>query len=603
MILNPTVKEFSKHKDVENTTYLGLLKYILWTLKLNFKLLPTIVILRTLYVFYTNVEPILHGYIWGRFIDTLIARDFNNLNGIFILYLVILGLSFVFGVVSNRIDAYGKVYSMFKYRTFFANIISKLGIPSLENAQIGNKIFRVNDSYYDLWGLTQKVSNLISFLITLGISISVVLTGNYLYTFIILFVVILRAVLHGKELKEDWKFTYDHTENKRIGEALINSVLKVESLKELLLSGSNNFFVRRYKRFYNFYYSVIASMRIRKGLVDTVFEIIFVVIIGLLLASFIQGYIQETVTIGAITFYIAAFRTYISSLKGFLASVVVVGEAKDKVKDAYDLSNMVIEDSVRENTLEKGGRVAIELKNVNFVYPNSTHEVISDLNLTIKPGEKIAIVGENGAGKTTLMNLLLSFYPVTSGQILINGIDINTIKLSSWYRKVGMLLQSFNSYDFISLQDNITLGRKKNGRLDKVIKMFDVDEIMGKYSFGLDQLLSPKYTNGISPSGGQWQKIAMARTLFRNTPVVILDEPTSAMDPVSESRIFSNLFEDLKEKTVIIISHRFSTVKKADTIIVMKEGRIVEKGSHAQLLKLDGIYASSYKLQAESYRD
>lgn len=605
MILNPTLTKLPNIKTEEGRSLFTIFKYIFWSLKLNFKLLPLIITLRIAQIFYNNVEPIIHGYIWGRFIDALISKDIDQISSLFTIYLFVLGFSFVMGVIKDRIDNFGQHYSKFKYKIYFSEIISKLGIPALESAQINNQVYRINESYDSLWSLTKSVSSFISIIITVALSVSLVLNFQPIYAGIILILVFLRSFFHGRELREDWKFTSSHTENKRIGDGLINSVLHVESLKELLLSKSTDFFKKKYEEFYGYYYKVTAGMRIRKSIVDSLFEILSVIVLGFLLHSFIREYLNDSITIGEITFYLSAFKTYIYSLKGLFSAIVVIGESKDRVRDAYDISHMKTdEESSRTNSINPNTEIDIQFKNVNFTYPNSTHEVISDLNLEIKKGEKIAIVGENGAGKSTLLSLLLGFYPVTSGEILVNNLNLNSIKLESLYINVGMLMQSFEKYDFLSLRDNITFGKKDKGRLDKILKMFSIEEILYNYEYGLKQVLSPKYSNGTSPSGGQWQKIAMARTMFRDTSIVILDEPTSAMDPISETAIFTRLFEELKGKTVIIISHRFSTVKKADTIVAMKDGRIVEKGTHRQLMSIEnGVYAHSYNLQANSYKD
>ncbi|HRI05709.1 MAG TPA: ABC transporter ATP-binding protein [Candidatus Dojkabacteria bacterium] len=603
MILNPTLKTLPLLKDEKSDSVFTLIKYLKWVLGLNFKLLPWVVTIRTLYIFYFNIEPIIHGYIWGKVIDALISRESSLISNYLIVYLIIIAFSFVLSAVGDRIDMYGKSTSMYKYRVYFSTIIASLGIPSLENPQISNKIYRLNESYNDLWSLTQKVSNLVSSSVSVLVSLSLVLKAHWLFAAAIFVIVLARAYVHGKELKEDWKFTTSNTENRRISEGYISSLIRIDHLKEVLQTNSFNFFMKKYQKFSNWYYSIIAKMRLRKGLFDAGFEILFVIVLGFLITYFIRQYLDEKISIGEITFYVATFRSYISSLKSFLAGFVVVGEAKERVKDAYEISQVDSVKDVNRVVALDSKNIDILIDNINFTYPESKREVISQLSLEIKQGEKIAIVGENGAGKTTLMNLLLGFYPLNSGSIKVNGDDLSTIELGSWYKHVGMLMQSFNHYDYLSLEENITLGVKDENRLNKMMKMFGVSDFASKYEFGKKQMLGSRYSNGITPSGGQWQKIAMARTLYRNTPVVVLDEPTSALDPVSEAEIFENLFEELNGKTVIIISHRFSTVKKADRIIVMKEGRIVEEGSHAKLMKLDGVYAKSYRLQADSYRD
>lgn len=603
MILNSTLKKLPEAKEAQFSGLWFFIKTVIWTIKLNLKLLPVIVVLRTLYNLYQSLEPLIHGFIWGIFIDSLINKDLSKINSTLVIYLIILGFSYVSGVINDRIDAIGKSVSNYKYRVYFSRIIASLGIPKLESSEIANKVYRVNESYNDIWSLTLKLSNLVSSGIAVAISLTVVLKIYPLFALIIFVLVLIRAIIHNRELKEDWLFTSIHTENKRIADGYIGSVLRVDNLKEILQTNSYNFFIKKFEDFNNWYHSKIVGLRVRKGVYDAVFEVLFTISFAYLITFFIKNYLGGLSTVGNLTFYIVSFRAYISSLKSFLAFITVVGEAKDRIKDAYELSHEEILNSENKISITDDSNLDINLNDVTFQYPNGSSPVINNLTLNIKKGEKIAIVGENGAGKTTLVSLILGFYPVSSGEIRIGDFDINDVKLETWYKKIGMLMQTFNAYDFMSLKNNLVLGENYKNRLEKINKLVGIDDIYLKYPFGIDQMLGSKYTNGISPSGGQWQKIAIARTLLRNTPLIVLDEPTSALDPMSEAKIFENLFEELNTKTVIIISHRFSTVKKADRIIVLHDGMIVEQGSHRELMSLDGMYAKSFNSQADSYKD
>jgi ATP-binding cassette subfamily B protein len=224
------------------------------------------------------------------------------------------------------------------------------------------------------------------------------------------------------------------------------------------------------------------------------------------------------------------------------------------------------------------------------------------LNLTIDPQEEIAIVGPNGAGKSTLIKLICRFYDPTSGVILVNGVNLKNIELDNWYQKLSYLSQEFNNYYNLNLRENVSLGNPQKNIDEKILSALKKADagFIKKYSQGLDTPMSQRY-GGEEPSWGQSQKIAIARIFYRNSPVVILDEPTASIDAVSESKIFDRLYADIKGNTLIIVSHRFSTVRNAQRIIVIDKGKIVEQGSHAQLLKKNGTYAHSFNLQAKGY--
>ncbi|MCX6732833.1 MAG: ABC transporter ATP-binding protein [Candidatus Roizmanbacteria bacterium] len=247
----------------------------------------------------------------------------------------------------------------------------------------------------------------------------------------------------------------------------------------------------------------------------------------------------------------------------------------------------------------------IEFKNVSFKYPNTKRYILKNFNLLIHTGEKIAFVGENGAGKTTLIKLLLRFYDVTEGELLVNGVNIKHINLEKWYAIIGVLFQEFIKYQF-TFKENVYFGNKKEANnlelLKDAIKKSGADEFVRDLPLKYDQTVGKMFKEGIDLSGGQWQKLALARTFFKNAPILILDEPTSAIDAKAEYEIFERVQELQKDKTVIIISHRFSTVRNADRILVLDEGRIIEEGSHELLMKKKGLYAELFNIQAQGYK-
>lgn len=256
-------------------------------------------------------------------------------------------------------------------------------------------------------------------------------------------------------------------------------------------------------------------------------------------------------------------------------------------------------------TLTSGKTPKIEFDHVSFTYPEQAKPVFTDLNLTIEAGEHLALVGENGAGKSTLIKLLLRLYRPTSGRILINGQDLNAITIDSWYEQIATLFQDFNQYP-LPIDENIYVGRSSDKPdqtlLEKAAKFGGVDKMLERYEHGWETVLDSSFKKGVEPSGGQWQRVALARAFYRNAAVLVLDEPTAAIDAKAEYDIFNNIFDHYQGKTTLIVSHRFSTVRRADRIVVMDQGQIVETGSHAELMKLHGLYNDMFSKQAEGYR-
>ncbi|HEU4964486.1 MAG TPA: ABC transporter ATP-binding protein [Bacilli bacterium] len=249
-------------------------------------------------------------------------------------------------------------------------------------------------------------------------------------------------------------------------------------------------------------------------------------------------------------------------------------------------------------------RHGISVENVSFRYPQEPRDALRNVSFTIRPGEKIAIVGENGSGKTTLVKLLMGLYPVSAGQICFDGLNLDQIAPDSLAKSITVIFQDFMRYSF-SVHDNIALGDIERlddrERVQEVGRLSSTDDFVKRLPDGYDTYLGRFLNEGTDLSGGQWQKIALARALFRDGEVIILDEPTAALDPQAEMDVFRHFDRLTAGKTAIFISHRMSAARMADRILVMKDGELVEVGSHDELVTLDGEYAEMYRLQAQWY--
>jgi ATP-binding cassette subfamily B protein len=247
----------------------------------------------------------------------------------------------------------------------------------------------------------------------------------------------------------------------------------------------------------------------------------------------------------------------------------------------------------------------VTVEGVRFTYPNGKQEALAGLDLEVKPGELVAIVGENGAGKTTIVNLLSRFYDPAAGRITFGGIDVRELDPIELRSRIGVLLQDFAKYQ-LTLRENVAFGRVDRAAEDAAI-LTSLDAARAKFLMtslgkGLDAQLGRLFDGGQELSGGEWQRLAIARLMFRSADLWILDEPTSNLDPEAEAGIFAELKQQLAGRMAIVISHRFSTVRVADRIYVIADGRVLESGSHATLLAAKGRYAELFELQAAGYR-
>ena len=250
-------------------------------------------------------------------------------------------------------------------------------------------------------------------------------------------------------------------------------------------------------------------------------------------------------------------------------------------------------------------RRGFEFRNVSFAYPGTTRRVLSDFNFTLEPGQRIALIGENGQGKTTVVKLITRLYDPTEGQILLDGVDLREYKLEDLHHEIGVIFQDFMRYE-MTARENISVGRVESEHsqsdIEEAAHKSLAESVIAKLPGGYDQMLGRRFESGVELSGGEWQRVALARAYLRDAQLLVLDEPTAALDARSELEVFERFAELTLGKMALLISHRFSTVRMADRIVVLEGGRLVEEGTHPQLMALGGRYASMFEMQAASYR-
>jgi ATP-binding cassette subfamily B protein len=317
--------------------------------------------------------------------------------------------------------------------------------------------------------------------------------------------------------------------------------------------------------------------------------------------------IEGTISPGAVVLVVGAF-TSVSGTLGNISSTFVAVDQHTTFLDDY-FSFLAIKTLLPvpsdPQPIPSLSIDAIDFNNVEFTYPGGTEPALSGLNLHIKKGELMALVGENGAGKSTLIKLLLRFYDVQQGSIKVGGVDVRDMDPHELRNRIGVLFQDYANYE-LTVRENVLMGRP-NGVTDdaKVIKALKDSRsewLVNKMTNGLDSKVGRLFEGGHDLSGGEWQRLALARIMYRNADIWILDEPTSSLDPEAEAAIFAELKENLKGRIGIVISHRFSTVRIADRIAVIDDGRVTELGSHAELIAAKNRYAELFELQASGYR-
>jgi ATP-binding cassette subfamily B protein len=316
--------------------------------------------------------------------------------------------------------------------------------------------------------------------------------------------------------------------------------------------------------------------------------------------------LQGHLTIGTLTFLAGALGGTSGQIQAVFA---IFANIADQALFLTDLREFfAVTPTIRARTdglpIARPIRDGFEFRKVSFRYPGSDRLVLDRLDLRIEPGERIAVVGENGQGKTTVVKLLTHLYEPTSGQILLDGIDLREYSIEDLHRQIGVIFQDFVRYD-MTARENIGLGLVD--QLDNERKILEAawsshaTEVIDRFPGGLDQILGRRFEGGVELSGGEWQRIALARAYMRDAQILILDEPTAALDAAAEYDLFSRFAGLTEGRMAVLISHRFSTVRMCDRIVVLEGGRVHEQGSHEQLLSRHGRYASLFRLQASQY--
>lgn len=317
--------------------------------------------------------------------------------------------------------------------------------------------------------------------------------------------------------------------------------------------------------------------------------------------------VQGNISVGELTLYYGAFARGQGSLQGVLNGLLGLHEDNLFLTDVYAFFDL--EPKVRAPLHPKPVPTVplegLRFENVSFSYPGSARETLRGVDLSIAPGQVVALVGENGSGKTTLIKLLCRLYDPDEGRLSYDGVDVRDFSPDEWRRQISVVFQDYAHYD-LSARDNIHVGNLDlpfdSAQIEEAARASGAHEVIEKLPLGYETTLGRFLEEGEELSIGQWQKVAIARAFVRPAPIVVLDEPTAALDPEAEADVFERFHVLMKGRAAILISHRLSTVKMADCIYVMDSGRIVESGSHDELISRKGVYARLFETQAQHYR-
>jgi ATP-binding cassette subfamily B protein len=488
-----------------------------------------------------------------------------------------------------------------------------LDLEQFEDADLYDKLERARRQTVNRIGLFTLLLSTLQDLITL-VTLSAALVAYVPWLLVLLAVAVIPSLLGETHFASlGYSLLYSWTPERRLLDYLRYVGASDVSAKEVKLFGLSEFLVGRYDRLSREFYEVNKALAVRRSLVSSLLATVgtlgyygaYVVIIYLTVIGH-RGP-AGVFTIGVLTFLTGSFRQSRDLIQRVLLSLTQVFEQSLYLDDLF--SFLALEPRVRSSpdarTVPVPIRDGLVFEDVGFRYPGSENWAVRHLDFELEPGERLALVGENGAGKTTLAKLLVRLYDPTEGRILLDGVDLREYDITSLRRNVGVIFQDFVRYDFI-MRENIAVGNIEQlddeSRLQGAAERSLADTVAGRLVGRYDQMLGRRFEGGVELSGGEWQKVALARAYMRDAQLLILDEPTAALDARAEYQVFLRFSELTAGKMAVLISHRFSTVRMADRILVLRGGELVEQGTHEELVARAGLYAELFQLQAAGYR-
>ena len=388
-----------------------------------------------------------------------------------------------------------------------------------------------------------------------------------------------------------------------------------KTAKEVQMFGLAPWLTERYRTLSQKFYEENRSLSIRRGTVSAVLSILGTIGYYAAYVIVLLNAVRGEITIGTLTFLAASFARGRDVIQSILMSASNVYEQALYLRDLFVFLDMrpTIESSPNARPVPVKMQSGFVFENVGFSYPGSERWAIRNVDLALRPGERVALVGENGAGKTTITKLMARLYDPTEGRITLDGVDLKEYDLVSLRHAIGVIFQDFVRYD-MRFDENIGVGEidsvraeldKNNGTPASITNAAEnslAASLLPRFTKGYQQMLGRRFEEGVDLSGGEWQKIALARAYIRDAQVLILDEPTAALDARAEYEVFMRFSELVAGRMAVLISHRFSTVRMADRIIVLRHGKVEEQGSHEELLASHGLYEELFTMQAAGYR-
>lgn len=481
-----------------------------------------------------------------------------------------------------------------------------LDLYQFENPQFYDKLERARRQTTGRTALMSQVLSQVQDIVTIVFLAAGLIVFNPWLILLLIIAVIPSFIGESYFNQQSYSLTRGWTPERRELDYLRYIGASDTTAKEVKLFGLANFITDRFAHLSHAYYLANRSLSLRRASWSALLAVLSAGAYYFAYIFMVAQTISGLITIGSLTFLSGSFSRMQGMLEGIMSRFSRIAESALYLQDLFDF--MAIKPAISSapsaipfpEVIKQG----FVFEDVGFCYPNSEQWALRHLSFSLYPGEKLALVGENGAGKTTLVKLLSRLYEPNEGRILLDGIDLRLYELESLRQNIGIIFQDYFRFQ-LKARENIAIGRIDSEHdlalIEEAAQKSLADVVVESLPDKYDQMLGRRFDQGVDLSGGQWQKIALARAYMREAQLLILDEPTSALDARSEHEVFLRFSELIEGKMAVLISHRFSTVRMADRILVLDGGQVLESGSHDELLALGGRYAELFLLQARGY--
>ena len=582
----------------------GLFKNVWFGIKTSFGASKFYFSMKLLTMFSTTAIPLFNIWLWKEVLNGIVGKNSMLVMICLSLYLVLKLASYLLGQFNVYINARYSDELQFYIETVMMEKTSRMDLAFFDSAKMGDKVRHARSNFNIMTNMTWLVFDILS--TTINVIATLVIVSSYKWWLgIVTIALLIPFLIYNKKYTEKRLQMEKEQIRDNRKKDYYNGVFFDNNVQfEIKLNNIGDYFIGHYKEMWQKLYRINKKEDVKHNFRNLLIMLINVSAEALVLAISVMDVVSKAIGIGDLQYNLSMVSRLRSQSQALMDNVTKFLNNNTRLIELQEFMDI-------EPQTEKSGtklpseNPRIEFCNVSFRYPSSEQYVLKDCSFTIEPHEKIGLIGLNGAGKSTIVKLMFRFYDPEEGVIKLDGVDLKEYDVYAVRRVFGVLFQDYVTY-CLPLREIIALSdfgeRFNDDKLNKACDISGASEIIRDWEHGFDSVLGRYYAdNGKDLSGGQWQLVGLARAYFKDSEYMILDEPSAALDPISEDRIFEHLYHLSEGKSSVTISHRLSNTTLADKILVIGDGHIIEQGSHAELLKQNGKYAHLFNLQASKY--